>query len=658
MAVNNTGIRVAAIVGAPDSGKTALTESFLYVTGAVDRKGTAGDATRVGDASAECRKFSMSAETVVSGTRFLGESWVFLDCPGDPELINETYLSLSVADAAVVVCDSDPKRAVMAAPLLRFLQERALPHFIFINKVENDAVPVNEIINALQPYSKLPLVLREIPIRENGSVTGFVDLISERAYAFQDNDGKSLSPDAVPRLISLPDNANTDEERRKMLENLADNDDAVLEKLIEDSIPAKSELFSSLTRAIARNALVPVFFGAAEKDAGVFRLLKALRHDVSAPHAPDETLKDASAAVRIFKTRYTHTGKQSFARILKGEIEDGMFLGTERVNGIYNVKGLTTFKLNEAEKGAVVALGRMDGASTGDLLTEKGRVRLANPPCITSCACVVALEPEKAGDEVKLGSAAAKLVQEDAAATVEYDGNTGQMLLFGSGMRQISLFISRLKTRFNVRARTVPVKTPFKSTVSQTVRRTVRRNGKQNSFVEATVELSPLPRGSGCKFVSELKENRLPQPLLNAAETAVFDFLTMQKGNTPFTDVLIKLCALSTGKNDNEKSLIPATVVAALSETVKNAGTVLLEPVWQIRISVPSAFTSNTGNMLSRRNIRVLEISPEPCGGWDAFTAELPFSALDGFAEEMRSATQGTALFFKTSSFLREIPLK
>ena len=244
MTSKNTEVRVAAIVGPFGSGKTSLTESLLYVTGAVDRKGTAGEANRAGDASPECRNFAMSAEAVASGTRFLGEPWVFLECPGAPELGAETYHALNIADAAVVGCDPNPERAVTAAPLLKLLQSLDIPHFIFINKVENSPLPVREVINALQEFSHLPLVLREIPIRENGTVTGFVDLISERAYAFKDGEYKE---NVSAHLVKIPENvdAKREEARQKILENLADRDDAVLEKILEDALPAKSELFST-----------------------------------------------------------------------------------------------------------------------------------------------------------------------------------------------------------------------------------------------------------------------------------------------------------------------------------------------------------------------------------------------------------------------------
>lgn len=653
----NSEVRVAAIVGPFGAGKTSLLESLLYVTGAVDRKGTAGDADRVGDASPECRKYAMSVETVVSGTRFLGETWVFLDCPGSPELAGETHGALAVADAAIVVCDPDPARAVIAAPVLRFLQDRDIPHFIFINKVENSKVPVREVMNALQDFSKLPLVLREIPIRENGDITGFVDLISERAYKFQDGEYKD---NVSAHLLKIPENvdAKSDDARRKILENLADRDDAVLEKILEDAVPAKSELYSSLANAVRENALVPVFFGAAEKDAGIFRLLKALRHDVACLSANKKDAADVSVAARVFKTLHTHTGKQSFARILKGSVTDGMLLGGERVNGLYMIRGVNSFKVNEAPRGSLVALGRMDETKTGDLLTEKEKRASERLLPLSSTVFAVALEPDKEGGEVKLTSAAAKLAEEDDTLDIEYDKDTEQMLLWCQGTRQAELFLSRLKTRFNVRARMTSVKTPLKETVVKTVQKQFKKQkGQRGEAVDIRLEVSPLPRGSGISVAFDEKECTA-DARCEAVKTGIYECLLSGNAGHPVTDAAVKILSLSRHDGASSES-VKTAVQNALKEMLKEAGSLLLEPVWKIEISVPAPFTTNVRSVLARRKAGISEIVPETeYGGWDVLKTDVAFSSLDGFAEEVRSVSKGTAVFVKTSSYLKEIPIK
>lgn len=245
--------RCAAFVGPYLSGKTALLESILFLTGAINRKGTAKDGNTVGDASPEARARQMSTEVNVATTEYLGETWTFLDCPGSIELIQESYNSLMVVDAAVVVCEPEPQKALTVAPLLRFLDQNAIPHLIFINKMDSATSGVREIIEQLQAQSLRPLVLREIPIRDDEQISGFVDLVSERAFRW--NEGQRSE------LIPLPDAVaeRTDEARTEMLEALADFDDGLLEKLLEDVTPSLDEIYTGLTKDLQDDLIVPVF---------------------------------------------------------------------------------------------------------------------------------------------------------------------------------------------------------------------------------------------------------------------------------------------------------------------------------------------------------------------------------------------------------------
>ena len=196
--------RAAALVGPFSGGKTSLLEALLFRAGAIPRQGRIKDGSTFGDASPEARHRQMSVEPNVAVTDYLGERWSLIDCPGSVEFLQDTYNALSVVDAAVVVVEPDPARAVMVAPLLKFLDERRIPHLLFINKVDGNGARLKEALEALQAVSERPLVLREVPIREGDKVVGFVDLVSERAYKYR--------PGQTSDLIQIPD-ALKDEER-------------------------------------------------------------------------------------------------------------------------------------------------------------------------------------------------------------------------------------------------------------------------------------------------------------------------------------------------------------------------------------------------------------------------------------------------------------
>ena len=359
--------RCAALVGPYLSGKTTLLESILVVTGAVNRKGSVTEGNTVGDAAPEARTRQMSVEVNVATTDYLGDPWTFIDCPGSVELAQEAVNALTVVDAAVVVCEPDTQKALAVSALLSFLGERRIPHMIFINKMDTHGSTVKGTLDALQALSERPLVLRAIPVREGDAVTGHVDLVSE--HAFKWTDGSPSETTDIPQSAQGRER----EARTEMLEVLANFDDPLLEKLLEDEIPDTEEIYANLTKDFQDGAIVPVFFGSTQHGSGVRRLLKALRHETPEPARTLERLGiEASddVVVQVFKTmNAAGTGKLSLGRVWQGEIKEGLTLDGSRISGLFSLLGHKQDKLDKAGVGAVVAMGRMEGVATGALLT-------------------------------------------------------------------------------------------------------------------------------------------------------------------------------------------------------------------------------------------------------------------------------------------------
>lgn len=662
MTENTSNVRVAAIVGPYTAGKTSLLESLLYVTGTIDRKGTSADGSRVGDASPEAKKRQMSVETVVAGTRFLNEPWVFLDCPGSAEFSQETYNALMVADVAIVVCDPDPTRAVMAMPLLKFLEDMAIPHMIFINKVENTKAPIREIIDSLQLASSLPLILREVPIRENGQITGFVDLISERAYAFQS--GEYSKENVSTHLLKLPETAEAraSEERQAMMESLADHNDELLEKILEDAIPAKDDLFSSLRQAVSDNTIVPVFFGAAEQDAGVFRLLKALRHDVISLQAVKarSDVEQGKTVVQVFKTfNAPHVGKLSFSRVLAGEVTDGMLLAEEKVNGLYELLGLKSTKISSAKTGAIVALGRMENVETGDLLIDERKEKNPFAPEILKPVFALALKPKKTGEEVKLSTAVSKLVQEDPSLQVEFNKDTGQMLLWGQGQVQLETALSRLETRFNVLIEGFEPLVPYKETITKSTKQQgkhKRQSGGHGQYGDVWLEIKPLPRGEGFQFTETVVGGAVPKQYFSAVETGIREYLVKGVLGFPVVDIAVNLYDGSYHDVDSSEQAFKTAAQVGMREAMPNCGPVLLEPILNVEISVPSDFTSKVQRSLSQHRGQIQGFDQRPgWEGWETIKAYLPQSEMFDVVIELRSVSMGVGVFDWTFDHLQEL---
>ena len=319
------GTRCAAIVGPYLGGKTTLLESLLFTAGAIHRKGTVKEGNTVGDSSAEARARQMSTEISAGAMTYLDEDWTILDCPGSIELMQEYLNALNVADIGVFVVEPVIERATTLSPIFKALESRQTPHMIFINKVDTLTAQIPDVVAAMRDVSSHPLLLREYPITEGDSVTGYIDLISRRAYTYVDN--------AESTEIEFPADLADEVEiaRGDMLEILADFDDTILEKLLEDELPDVDEIYAKAAEAMRNGQLVPVYFGSAEKNHGIRRVLKALRHEAPQPAARAESLgfdPAAETTVQVFKTYHAqHSGKVSLARVWSGEAKDGQTVG-------------------------------------------------------------------------------------------------------------------------------------------------------------------------------------------------------------------------------------------------------------------------------------------------------------------------------------------
>src|SRR6266571_4592212 len=346
------GPRCIALVGPFQSGKTTLLEAMLARTGAVQRQGAVEAGTTVGDASPEARHHRMSVEVSVASTTFMGDAYTFIDCPGSIEFVHDMRAVLPAADAAIVVCEADERKVPQLQLVLRELEELGIPRFLFLNKIDKADKRVRETLRILQPASRVPLVLRQIPIWSNDIITGFVDLALERAHVYKEH--------AASEVIELSgeDLDREKEARFTMLEKLADHDDVLMEQLLEDIPPPRDAIFDDLARELREGLICPVLLGSAIRENGVLRLMKALRHE--APGVAETAKRLAVSAQKealayVLKTVHQlHGGKLSLTRVLAGRLEDGATLLSSsgesgRVSGILGVSGTHDSKRASAE---------------------------------------------------------------------------------------------------------------------------------------------------------------------------------------------------------------------------------------------------------------------------------------------------------------------
>lgn len=651
--------RCAALVGPYLSGKTSLLESLLSAAGATTRKGSVRDGNTVGDSSPEAKARQMSVEVNLASFEYLGERWTVLDCPGSVELVCETQNALMVADVAVIVAEAAPEKAVLLAPLFKFLDDNRIPHLLFINKVDSlGDLRVRDVVQAYQAVSARKLVLREVPIREGGKITGFVDLVSERAWHF--------NPHKPSNLVQIPDSLKDREHeaRQEMLEAVADYDDALLEKLLEDVAPDTQEVYDRLASELAEDLIVPVFFGSAEHDNGIRRLLKALRHegpDVATTAERAGIPADATVAAQVFKTMNgSHAGKISFARVWRGTVSDGMTLGGERVSGVFRMMGHNQEKLSQAAAGEVVALGRLDKAATGDLLTDKGNAgRPALWPELPPPVFGLALHAQNRNDEVKLTAAIQKLVEEDPALRLDQSADTGELVLWGQGDIHLQIAMDRLRNKFNVTVKGVPPQVPYRESIRKSTShhaRYKRQTGGHGQFADIHVEVKPLPRGAGFQFEDAIVGGVVPRQFIPAVETGVRDYSARGPLGFPVVDFAVKLTGGQFHAVDSSEMAFKTVARQAMTEALPACDPVLLEPILTVSIAVPSDFTSKVQRLVSGRRGQILGYDARPgWQGWDEVKAYLPQAEMHDLIVELRSLSLGVGTFTWSFERLQEL---
>jgi elongation factor G len=653
------GPRCAALVGPYLSGKTTLLEALLFASGTTNRRGTAKDGNTVGDHSAEARARQMSTELNVAAARFLDDPWTILDCPGSVELAWEAQSALLAADVAVVVCEPETERVLTMSPLFKFLDDHAIPHMVFINKMDTATARVSEVLAALQSVSQKPLVLRQTPLPDpDGKAIGYVDLVSERAYKYK--------PGQPSDLIKIPDDVLEEERvtRAGLVEKLADFDDKLLEQLLEDVQPPKEEIYRHLTQNLSGDRIVPVFMGSAHLDHGVRRLWKALRHET--PPVAQTVARLGLAAggkdtvAQVIKTYHAlHSGKLSLARVWSGQVSDGMSLNGVRVAGVLRLTGAHQEKLPVAVAGDVVALARMESIGTGTVLSSGATPPQLPKPPLPKPVFGLAMVAEKRADDVKLSPTITKLVEEDPTLHLEQNAELQEMVLWGQGDIHLQIAMDRLRTKYNLPVTARRPHTPYKESIKKGTAqhsRFKRQSGGHGQFADIHIEVKPLPRGTGHTFIDAVVGGAIPRNYIPAVEEGVMEFLRHGPLGFPVVDVSVTLTTGQFHAVDSSDQAFKTCARMAMTEAMPKCDPVLLEPIHHVEVSVPNAFTSRVQRLVSGRRGQILGYDAKAgWDGWDVVAALLPQSELHDLIVELRSVTLGVGTYADRFDHLQEL---
>lgn len=661
MPKTNSAPRVVAIVGPFMSGKTSVVESLLYTCGAINRKGSVKEGNTVGDASPEARERQMGIEANVATTNYMGEAWTFIDCPGSVEFQQECTGPLVIADAAIVVVEADPNRAMMAAPILRNLEANKIPRAIFINKMDAPDASSNlkATLEALATWSTKPLVQRMYPITEGDTLKGYVDLTLERAFHYNQTTNADV-------LVEIPSAIKEDVKahRQEMMEAVCGLDDALMEKLLADEVPSLEEIYATLAKGFSEGEIVPVLFGTAEKNGGLLRLIKMLRHEApeyTAAMKRNNLAPEGDLLAQVWKTVHAqHIGKQNYVRVWKGELTDGSTLAGVRVSGLNKIFGSKLEKISKGVAGEVVALGRMDPIKTGNGLSLASTIVDLPFPDPPQPVMPYSLKAAKSGEEVKLSAALGKLLEEDLSYRMEQNLETQERVLWGMGEIHLKSAVNRLKNKYNVEVTSEKPLVPYRETIRKNCEQQgkhKRQSGGHGQYGDVHFRIKPLPRGSGIEFIDSIVGGVVPRNYIPAVEEGMRDYCKQGPLGFPVVDISVELYFGSYHDVDSSDMSFKIAARIGMQEGLSKCSPVLLEPILKIQISIPNEHTSKAQRLVNgHRAGQILGFDAKPdWPNWDVVDAYLPQSEMNDLIIEIRSQTMGVGFFTWEFNHLQEL---
>ncbi|SNS16411.1 elongation factor G [Tropicimonas sediminicola] len=625
-------MRCFTVLGPSSSGKTTLIEALSQL----DSKPVKSELSEF---------FSLTEFT------YLDEPWCAFDIAGGADYLGFAGEALAASDAAILCVPPEPEAAVLCAPYLRLIEESGTPCVLFINRMDTTDNRVRDIVAALQSYANHTIILRQVPIHDGGEIVGTVDLISERAWEFQE--GKPSN------LIEIPDGvrAREEEARAELLEHLSDFDDHLLEELIEDKAPPRDEVYDVAAHVLRDNDDIPAFLGSAAAKNGITRLMKSLRHEAPSVEATAERLGREADAIGVFASFRKHMGKAVVLRALGSEIGAGANLGGAGIGNLSGIDG--KHPVQSIPVGAVGVAVKSDHLDAGYTYTANGREALddwcrGHPP---SHACLVTPVHEK--DDARLSSALARIAEIDPGLAVEQDEASGHAAVRLQGPMHLRRVQAQLEGDFGISVETAPVAASYRETITRTVQhqhRHRKQSGGAGQFADVHMTIAPRDRGTGFAFDEVVKGGAVPRNYIPAVESGAQDALVRGPLGFPVIDVAVTLTDGKAHSVDSSDFAFRAAGKACVKEALGEAGPVLLQPIDQVNIHVPSIFSGAIVTLVSSLKGQVLGFDPNPnAKGWDIFHAMLPDSSLDELSRALGGAAQGTAWFEASFDHYQEL---
>jgi len=668
-------IRNVALVGHRGCGKTSLAEAILFESGVVNRLGRVEDGSTVCDFEPDEQERGMSIGAAVTSFEHDGRKVNMIDTPGEPSFIADTLASLRVVDAAVVVVNGVTGVEVHTERIWQRAHEEGLARLLYVNMLDRERADFFRSLESLKGAFGPHVVATEIPIGSEQEIRGIVDLIDMTAFEY-DGAGRQNS-----KQVEIPEElrAQAEEYREKLMDEVAENSDALMERYLEGEEIAHEEIVAALKKGVTEGHLFPVTCGVATKNLGTNRLLEALVEDLPSPAMrgaitavgengePVSIDPDESGELLAFAFKTTadpYTGRINMLRVYSGVLSTDSHVHNvvrkekERVGQLSAPEGKEMTPIDELGPGDIGAVPKLRQTRAGDVLaTGDTPIRFA-PLELPAPVMAFAYEPKSKGDDEKAASAIRRLSEEDPTLDVHRDPQTGEQIIAGLTQIHVEVIVDRIKRRFGAEIELHPPRVPYLETIRGSAKahgRYKKQTGGRGQFGDCHIEIEPNEHGEGFEFVNAIKGGVIPGGFIPAVEKGVVE--AMAGGvlaGYPMKDVRVRLYD---GQHHNVDSSEMAFKIAgslAFKQAVAEAGAYLLEPIMQLSISVPEDAVGDViGDLNSRRGH---PLGMEPKGSATEIKAEVPMAEVLDYAPDLRAITRGRGDY--TMDFLRyeEVP--
>jgi elongation factor G len=659
-----------ALVGHRGSGKTSVNEALLFEAGAINRLGSVADGTTVSDSAPDEKAREMSISASLSSFRWDDRKINLVDTPGEPSFMADALAALRVVESAVFVVNGVMGAEVTTSRLWERASELGLARILFVNMLDRERADFFRALESLKQAFGQHVVATEIPIGREHELQGVIDLIDMKGYRYDGAARENCEEIEIPEDLR----ATAEEYREKLMDEVAEVSEALMERYLEGEEISHEETVSALKQGVTEGHLFPVTCGAATRNLGINRLLDAFVEDLPSPAKrgtidldgiplePDES-KDMVAFV--FKTLADpYAGRVNLFRVYQGVLQHDSQVHNcrahvkERIGQLLVPQGKENEHADEFGPGDIGAVAKLKETHAGDVLASRDMECPLRLPPMPRPVMAFAIEAKAKGDEEKMGQALRRLQEEDPTIDFHRDAETGEQILAGITQIHVEVIVDRMKDRFGAEVELHAPHVPYREAIKGSAKahaRYKKQTGGRGQFADCQIEIAPAPDGEGLDFVNAIKGGVIPGGFIPAVEKGVRE--AMRVGTVagyPIQDVKVTLFDGQHHSVDSSEMAFKMAGSMAFKDAMERAQPTLMEPIMTVTVTVPEEYVGDVIGDLNSRRGRPLGM--EPKGSVTEIKAEVPMAEMLDYAPDLRAITGGQGEYSMDLARYEEVP--